>query len=89
MGHNYGRMDQTMEIMHTERKGPKLSTLEQFCIHEITKKGMQIKDTLTDMYKPIFDTLIKYYIHYQGYPLLPHPSSLPHSTTPIISPTTQ
>jgi hypothetical protein len=31
--------------------------------YEITKKGLQINDTFTDMYNPIFDALIKYYIH--------------------------
>jgi hypothetical protein len=52
-----------MEVIHTERKGPKLNTLEKFHTYEVTKKGLQMNDTFTDMYNPILEILIKYYTH--------------------------
>jgi hypothetical protein len=56
-------MDQIMEVIHTERKCPKLNKLEKFCIYEITKMGLQMNNTFMDMYNTIFETLKKYYIH--------------------------
>jgi hypothetical protein len=32
-GHNHNTRDQTMEILHIEKKGPKLNTLERFHIY--------------------------------------------------------
>jgi hypothetical protein len=58
-GHTYNTMDQTMEVLRIEKKGPKLNTLERLYIYDLTKKGLQMNDTFTDTYKPIFDILIK------------------------------
>jgi hypothetical protein len=57
--HNYDTMDQIMKILHIEKKGPKLNTLERFHIYKMTKKGLQMNDTFTDIHNPIFDVLIK------------------------------
>jgi hypothetical protein len=52
-------MDQTMEVLHREKEGPKLNTLERLYIYDLTKKGLQMNDTFTDTHNPIFDILIK------------------------------
>jgi hypothetical protein len=44
-GHEYDTLDQSMEILHTEKKGSKLNTLERFHIYDITKKGLQMNNT--------------------------------------------
>jgi hypothetical protein len=48
-----------MEILHVEKKGPKLNTIEGFYVYDLTKKGLQMNDTLTDTHNPIFDIRIK------------------------------
>jgi hypothetical protein len=58
-GHTCSTIDQTMEIRHMEKKGPKLNTLERFYIYDLTKKGLQMNDIFTDTHNPIFDILIK------------------------------
>jgi hypothetical protein len=68
-----------MKILHTEKKGPKLNTLGRYHIYEMTKRGLQMNDTFTDMHNPIFDVLIKTHN-----PLPPLPTALiPHQSTPI------
>jgi hypothetical protein len=62
-GHSYNTIDQTMEILHIEKKGHKLNTLERFEIYTLTKKSMQLNDTHTVTNNPIFDILIKTYSH--------------------------
>jgi hypothetical protein len=57
--YEYDTLEQTMKILHAEKKRPKLSTLERFYICDITKEGLQKNDTFTDIHSPIFDTLIK------------------------------
>jgi hypothetical protein len=48
-----------MKILHIEKKGPKLNTLERFHIYDMTKRGLQMNDTFTDIHNHIFDILIK------------------------------
>jgi hypothetical protein len=48
-----------MKILHIEKKGPKLNTLERFHMYKMTKKGLQINDTFTDIHNPVSDVLIK------------------------------
>jgi hypothetical protein len=62
-GHEYDTLDHFMETLHIEKKRPKLNTSERFYIYDITKKGLQMNDIFTDIYNPIFDILIKTYIH--------------------------
>jgi hypothetical protein len=75
-------MDQIMKILHIEEKGPKLNTLERFHICDMTKKGLQMNDTFTDMHNPIFDILIK--THIQPPPITTHNTNLPppHTNRP-------
>jgi hypothetical protein len=39
-GHEYITLDQTVEILHIDKKEPKLNTLERSHIYDITKKGL-------------------------------------------------
>jgi hypothetical protein len=63
-------MEDTMDILHIERKGPLMNTLERFHINSLSKENLQINDTYADMHKPIFN-LIKE--HYAIKNLIPHP----------------
>jgi hypothetical protein len=56
-------MDQIMKILHVEKKGPKLNTLERFHIYDMAKRGLQMNDTFMDMHNSIFDILIKTHTH--------------------------
>jgi len=53
-------MDEIMNIIHYERKGKKLDTLEKFYIYRETKNGNQINDRLTIQSNPIFETIVKH-----------------------------
>jgi hypothetical protein len=55
MAHNYDTLDQTMKILHVERKGQMLNTLENYCTYMATKQILQMNDT----YNPIFNIVIK------------------------------
>lgn len=48
-----------MEILHIERKGQMLNTLENFYVYKTTKQGLQLNDALIDTYNPVFDILIE------------------------------
>jgi hypothetical protein len=62
-GHAYSMLDQTMKILHIERKGHKLNPLKQFEIYKLTKKALQLNVTHTETHNPIFDVLLKIYPH--------------------------
>jgi hypothetical protein len=59
-GHIYDSINQTMEVLHVEKKEQKLNTLERFHIYNLTKKALQMNDMHTETNNPIFDTLIPY-----------------------------
>jgi len=48
-----------MNIIHYERKGKLLDTLEKFYFYRETKNGNQINDRFTIESKPIFETIVK------------------------------
>jgi hypothetical protein len=56
MGDKYDAMDQIMKILHIEKKGPKLNTLERFHIYDMTKRGLQINTHSQDIHNSIFTT---------------------------------
>jgi hypothetical protein len=56
-GHTYGTIENTLHILHCEKKGPLMNTSEQFHIHRLTKDNLQLNDTYTDTYNPIFDLI--------------------------------
>jgi hypothetical protein len=53
-------IEDTLSILHREKKCILLNTLEQFHIHKLTKENLQLNDTYTDTYNPIFDLIIKH-----------------------------
>jgi ribosomal protein S25 len=55
--HTYGTMQDTMEVLHVERKGPLLNTLERFHIYSLWKDNMQINDMFTGTHNPIFNII--------------------------------
>jgi hypothetical protein len=59
--HEYGKIEQTMEILHIEKKGRMLSALESYHIYELTKQNLQMNEALTDSYYQIHNTLITIY----------------------------
>jgi hypothetical protein len=59
--HNYDTKEKTMKILHVERKGQMLDTLENYYIYTITRQGLQMNETSTStyMYNPIYEFLTK------------------------------
>ena len=49
-GHNFGPMEDIMDVIQFAKNGKMLDTLERFYIYEATKKGIQINDKLTRWY---------------------------------------
>jgi hypothetical protein len=60
-GYAYGAIEDTLNILHSEKKGPLINTLEQFHIHRLIKDGLQLNDTYTDTNNPIFDLIATHY----------------------------
>jgi hypothetical protein len=40
--HEYGKIEQIMEILHIERKGRMLNAMESYHIYELTKQNLQM-----------------------------------------------
>jgi len=53
-------MNEIMNVIHHERKGKMLDTLENFYIYRETKNENQINDRLTVQNNLIFETVIKH-----------------------------
>jgi hypothetical protein len=60
-GHAYGTIEDTLNILHLEKKGPLMNTLEQFHIYRLSKDNLHLNDTYTDTYNPIFNLITKHY----------------------------
>jgi hypothetical protein len=60
-GHAYGTIEDTLSILHVEKKGPLMNTLEQFHIYRLNKDNLHLNDTYTDTYNPIFNLITKHY----------------------------
>jgi len=58
-GHSFGPMNEIMNVIHFERKGKMLDTLEKFYIYRETKNGNQTNDRLTVQSNPIFETIVR------------------------------
>jgi hypothetical protein len=50
-----------MEILHIEKKGHLLNTLERFHIYSVSKQKLQMNDTFSDIHNPIFGLIINTY----------------------------
>jgi hypothetical protein len=59
--HTYSNIQETMDILHFERKGPLINTLEQFHIYSLWKENLHFNDIYTDIHNPIFNTIINHY----------------------------
>jgi hypothetical protein len=54
-------MEDTIKILPNTGKGMHMNTLERVHIYEISKQGMHLNDTFTDITNPIFETLTNAY----------------------------
>jgi hypothetical protein len=57
--HHFGRMQETMTILHLQNKGMHLNTIERFYIYAEHKKQNHLNDDSTIFPNKIFETLIK------------------------------
>ena len=58
-GHAFGPTNETMEILHTIRKGNMINTLENFHIYRETKNETQINDRSTVAGNMLFDVVLR------------------------------
>jgi hypothetical protein len=47
-----------MDILHIEKKGPLMNTLEQFHIYNLWKENLHINDIYTGIHNSIFNVII-------------------------------
>jgi hypothetical protein len=57
MGHAYGVMTDTMDIITTGRKGKHLNTLERNHIYRTSRENLHMNDRYIDTRNPIFKAL--------------------------------
>ena len=62
-GHDFGPMENVMDIVQYANKGRMMDTLEKFYIYELTCRGSQINDQLTIQRNPIFETTVRHSQH--------------------------
>jgi hypothetical protein len=60
-GHSYNTMENTLNILQFEKKSQKMNSLEQYYIYRLTKENLQLNDTHTNKYNPIFQVIADYY----------------------------
>jgi hypothetical protein len=53
--HTYGPLEDTLQVLHIQNKGPHLNTLERFHIYKEQKTGTILNDNHMDHYNPIFE----------------------------------
>jgi hypothetical protein len=81
-GHTCSTIDQTMEVLHIEKKGQEFNTWERFHICSLNKETLQMNDIFTDPHNPIFAFLI-HYITPPPPPHTIHPNPSIHHITNI------
>jgi hypothetical protein len=57
-GHEYGDMEETIKILHIEKKSQILNTYERFHIYNISRQNIQLKETFAETYNPIYDKIL-------------------------------
>ena len=57
-GHDFGSMEDIIDVIQYATKGKLMDTIERFHIYELTSKGSQINDKLTIQRNPIFETVV-------------------------------
>jgi hypothetical protein len=60
-GHECDTMENTMRILHMEKKGQTLNAYERLYICEARKQGLQLNDTLSEGHNAIYDTTLAAY----------------------------
>jgi hypothetical protein len=72
-------MEDTMDILHIERKDPLMNTLERFHVYNLSKENLQMNDTYADTYNPVFNLITNYHkIPYNPPPLSFHQPPVPY-----------
>jgi hypothetical protein len=59
-GHEFGPMEDIMDIIQYASKGKMMDTIERFHIYELTSKGLQLNDKLTIQGNPLFETVARH-----------------------------
>jgi hypothetical protein len=54
-------MGNTLNILQFEKKSQEMNSLEQYYIYSLTKENLQLDDTHTNKYNPIFHIIADYY----------------------------
>jgi hypothetical protein len=62
-GHTFSMIDQIMELLHIEKQGHKLNTLERLHIYNLSKKTLQMNDTYKESHNPILELSINTYTY--------------------------
>jgi hypothetical protein len=75
-------MEDTLDILHIERKGSLMNTLERFHIYKLSRENMHMNDTYADSYNPISNLITKYYKKYHA-----NPNPTPPTNTTVFLPT--
>jgi hypothetical protein len=57
MGHAYGVMTGTMDVIRTGRKVKRLNTLDGYHIYRTSRENLHMNDTYIDTHYPIFEAL--------------------------------
>jgi hypothetical protein len=60
-GHTYGTMENTMDIIETNKKGQYLNTLENYHIYRATRKNTHMNNINRDIHNSIFKELCMIY----------------------------
>jgi hypothetical protein len=69
MGHTYGTMKNTMDIIEINKKGQCLNTLENYHIYTATRNNTHMNNINEDTHNPIFKEL---YTIYNEHTVQPH-----------------
>jgi hypothetical protein len=57
-GHTYGTLEDTLQVVSIQNKGPHLNTLEIFHIYKEQKTGTILNDNHVDLYNPLFELVM-------------------------------
>jgi hypothetical protein len=58
-GYRCTNIEETLDVLHVQRKGKMINTLESFSIYEAYKQGIQLNEAAIEPYNPIYEIIIK------------------------------
>jgi hypothetical protein len=58
--HEYGNIQDTMDILQVTQKGRLMDTIEKYYIYKANREGITLNDTHTNNKNPIFETIYNY-----------------------------